>query len=258
MNNLPRNRLLNVIQKILSVSGTISINELRSGIQRCYRMKGFAPTRSVLREICKTSSFTSVLDNKVSSLVQLDPSLELGEIELMFFRCFEAHGLILDRDTIESECLELGMNANTFGVYLSYSPIIAHVGRAVYSLIGADIPVGTIERIRPEFSKSKVLLDYGWTDQGKIFITYKLSKPTLRAGFVTLPAALSDILTGSHTLYGPAGIVHYGVVKYMSDRVTGLHTFFLRSGAEESDILKLLIDLRESKVRAFLESDEFY
>ncbi len=53
LSSVPRNRVLNQIQKILSVARRINVSELRSGVSRNYRMEGFAPPSRVLLELSR-------------------------------------------------------------------------------------------------------------------------------------------------------------------------------------------------------------
>ena len=50
-----RNRLLNQIEKIMAVAGSIALGELRNGVGRHYRMEGFRPPREVLARLCEDS-----------------------------------------------------------------------------------------------------------------------------------------------------------------------------------------------------------
>jgi len=53
LRDLPRNRLLNFIDKIMSVADSVDISELRQGVSRNYRMKGLVPPSRVLLEVCR-------------------------------------------------------------------------------------------------------------------------------------------------------------------------------------------------------------
>src|SRR6202521_677118 len=48
LSDSPNNRVLNRMRKILSVANPINISELRAGVGRDYRMKGFLPPKGVL------------------------------------------------------------------------------------------------------------------------------------------------------------------------------------------------------------------
>jgi hypothetical protein len=55
-----RNRLANIVRKILCVSPDISLSEMRGAIHRVHRLAGFSPPRAILREFCKSLSFCRV------------------------------------------------------------------------------------------------------------------------------------------------------------------------------------------------------
>ena len=189
--DVPRNSLLTPIRKILAVAPQIEIGELRVGVGRPHRRKGFAPPRRVLLELCRQLSWCEVKESIVEATEPQKANEVLSESEMIMFNVMREHGPVLRRDEFERLCLATGMNRHSFWVFLSYCPIITRYATSVYGLRGADVPAGLVERLIPKRSgKSTVLVDYGWTKDRKLRVLYRLSAGILSNGIVTVPAAL--------------------------------------------------------------------
>lgn len=247
-----RNRLLNQIKKILSISGQIDIAELRVGIGRYHRMEGFAPPRRVLHELCRQISWCKVN----GSMVMADPPLNWEEIldgstEWAIAATLKEYGPVMSRMKLEEMCLDLGMNQHTFSVYLSFSPIITKYAIGVYGLRGSRIGPGVIESIKPKKEYKRVLLDFGWTDDGKIWICHEISQAMIKTGVLNIPAAMMKFIQGNFQLRAADG-AYLGNVKVVNSSGWGLSTFFQRRGGEPGDYLVLTFDINSNEAKAFI------
>ena len=63
-----RNRLLNLIKKVLSVASQVQIDALRKAVGRSHRMKGFAPPRAVLTSFCAVHKDIRIEEGTVRSV----------------------------------------------------------------------------------------------------------------------------------------------------------------------------------------------
>ncbi|MGA7325491.1 MAG: DNA-directed RNA polymerase subunit alpha C-terminal domain-containing protein, partial [Rhodomicrobium sp.] len=80
--NQKRNRLLNMIRKVLSVGTPLKLSELRKAISRHHRMRGFAPPQAILLNFCRTNPFIAISDEVVSTLPgEWDVESTLGKNE---------------------------------------------------------------------------------------------------------------------------------------------------------------------------------
>jgi hypothetical protein len=241
--DVPRNSLLTPIRKILAVSPTTDIRELRAGVGRPHRRKGFAPPRRVLLELCRQLAWCRVDGNTIIATESQDPDQVLSGSERLIFKVLSAHGAVLERTELEKFCLEAGINRNSLWIYITYSPIIARYAPGVYGLRGADIPAGLVERLIPKrSSKSKVLLDYGWTKGHNLRLVYRLSAGILSNGIVSVPAALKSFIQGKFALV-TADNSPIGTLVAKNSTAWGLGPFFQRRGGEPGDYLSILFDL---------------
>ncbi len=143
--NTPRNSLLTQIRKILAASPCIDVSELRTGVGRHHRKKGFAPPRRVLLELCRQLPWCRVDGERIIAAAPLNPSEILSDSEQIILAVFKEHGPVIQRAKFEQLCLHVGMNHHSFWVFLSYCPLICRHATGVYGLRGAEVPVGLVD-----------------------------------------------------------------------------------------------------------------
>jgi len=241
--NLPRNSLLTQIRKILAVSPSIDVGELRTGVGRHHRRKGFAPPRRVLLELCRQLSWSSVDGETVKAAVPLNPADVLSDAEQIIFRVLNQHGPVVERPRFEKLCLSSGINNKTFSVLLSYCPLICRHATGVYGLRGAQVPVGLVESLIPKRSrKSKLLVDYGWTGDRNVQALYRVSAGILNNGVLSIPAALKAFLQGTFRLM-TGDDCRVGTLVVRENSAWGLGPFFTRRGGEPGDYLSIVFNL---------------
>jgi Bacterial RNA polymerase, alpha chain C terminal domain/Sigma-70, region 4 len=239
---VPRNRLTNQIQKVFSVTHSISVGELRAGVRRHHRMQGFAPPERVLLEFCRQIPWCSVEDNTVRLKAKQLPPKILSKTEETMATILKRHGSVMQREIFEEECVANGMNRTTFYMYIEYSPVITKYARGVYGLRGADVPPGLVESLRPKIQRGRVLKDYGWQSDGKLWVGYKLSESTVATGVCSIPASLTRFIEGEFQFLEPNGRVA-GNLGINKTSAWGLRPFFSRRGVDAGDHLVLLFDL---------------
>ena len=237
--------MLTPIRKILAVSPSIGVGELRAGVARSHRRKGFAPPRRVLLEVCRQLPWCRVDGNTISTAQSQNPDQVLSESEKIIFNVLKVHGPVLQRSELEKLCLEAGINRKSFWIYLSYCPIITRYASGVYGLRGADIPTGLVERLIPRRpSKSRLLVDYGWTKDRNLRVIYRLSTGVLSNGIVSMPASLRTFIQGRFALL-TADNAPAGTLVAKDHTAWGLGPLFRRRGGEPGDYLSIVFDLSQ-------------
>ncbi len=257
LRSVPRNRLLTQIEKVMAVAGCIEVSELRGGLSRFHRLKGFAPPRRVLLELCRQLPEFTVENNIIVADPPLDLTVVLSEVEQLMVRVVRQDGPVLQTPTFEAMCLSAGMNRATFYMYLLYSPIIERYSKGVYGLRGAEIPVGIIESVAPKRRRTRVLKDYGWTNDGKIWLGYRLSKALVANGVPSIPAAMKDLLHGEFQIKAPDGS-RFGTFVSRETGAWGLGPFFRRRGAEANDFFVLVFDIKTRDAVAYLGDESLF
>lgn len=253
--SLPRNRLLNIIRKILSVAYSIDISELRAGISRFHRMSGLAPTRRVLLKLCKQIQWCAVNGTIIELKKQISWKQALrGTTERAFASILKESGPVMQREELEKECVDLGMNLNTFYQYLTFSPILCKYATGVYGLRGTKVPPGLVESLIPK-RKRVVTTDYGWTSDGSIWITRKLNKSAILSGVIGIPSAMKEHLQGIFKCKTADGI-QIGTIKIKECVGWGLGNFFRRRKGEVDEHLLLIFNILKKETKIYIGDED--
>ncbi len=225
-----------------AVVDRIDIGELRDGVRRHHRTHGFAPPKRVLLEFCRQLPGVDVEGTYVWANPSLDWVIELEETEETMVRILKTHSNIMQRSEFEALCRSAGMNRATFYIYLGYSPVLTKFARGVYGLRGTVVRPGAVEALAPRRLKGKVLQDYGWTDDGKIWLGYTISEAMLASGVFGIPSAMHSYLAGEYRLR-TMNDVHVGAVVAKEANGWGLSPFFRRRDGDPGDTLVIVFDL---------------
>ncbi len=246
---LSRNRLHNVTRKIVSVAGQIHISDLRNGILRVHRMGGYAPPKRVLLKFCKCLSWCKVEGEFVSGKTKLDWEEEIGSNEWALVEILKSNDSVMRASDLEKECLEVGMNYNSYYQYLCYSPILQRLAQGVYGLRGAKIHPCVIENLTsiPRRRATKVIVDYGWSKSSNVWLALKLSQGIINSGVFSVPAAIKRFIPNEAKLVTKDG-AKMGVFKMKNSSAWSLKTFLKRRGGEVGDYVLLNFDFAESLV----------
>lgn len=247
LSSVSRNRLLNTLRKIVSVAPRISTSDLRVGVARHHRMQGSAPPQRVLLALCRQLPGCEVQDQ----LVIADPAPEwrkvLAPVERTIVRILMEKGPVMERAELEQCCLDAGINRSTFYVYLDYSPVVERYARGVYGLRGAKIGPSVVESLIRKTRRSRVLKDYGWVDDGNIWLGYRISESMISSGVFGIPSSIKPWLKGDFDLKASDG-ASVGTVVSGESGAWGLGPFFRRRGGEPGDYLAMLFDLGNRQV----------
>jgi hypothetical protein len=146
LSDQPDNRVLNRIRKILSIANPVNISELRAGIARDYRMKGFSPPTKVLLEFCGQAPGLRVNEETIQAEPVVNPGDVLSQVERDIVHILSEHGGTMATSEFKSVCVGIGMNRSTFYQNLVSSPIISRYAEGLYGLIGSgerSVPKGS-------------------------------------------------------------------------------------------------------------------
>lgn len=248
LSSVPRNRLLNLMEKILSVCDQIDIGDLRTGISRFHRMEGFAPPKEVLLQFCREIAWCKIQGGSVYADPRLDWEQVLrGTTDWAMCAILKEYGPAMPTAEFERRCLGIGLNKHTFYVYLSYSPIITKIVPGVYALRGSKIPPGIVESLKRDHKPQKVITDYGWTSDGEIWVAIKLSETILRSGVFSIPSGMKTFIQGEFALKAADGAA-ISALKIRDCSGWNLSSFFTRRGGEAGDYLVLVFNLKDRVV----------
>lgn len=240
--SIPRNRLINQIKKILSVCNKIDVSELRSGVRRHHRMQGFAPPKRILLNFCKSLDFCKVDGNMIIATEELDWQKLLEGNDYMLTAVLKEHGPAMSRKELQAKCLDYYMNENTFYAYLSYSPVVIKHAVGVYGLRRIKVQPGMIESLKPTREYHRVISDYGWTNDGRIWLGILLTDMILASGSFYIPSGMKNYLQGEYSLVSKDG-KSYGKIKVKDAFGWNIKSYLKRYGGEEDDYIVLEFDI---------------
>lgn len=238
-----RNRLLNQVEKIMAVAGSIDLGELRDGVGRHHRMNGFRPPRDVLAGLCAVCGGYKVEDGRVIGGPDLPDWQDLlGEVERTIADVLFEEGPVMRREDLERSVVARGIARNSFYVYLTYSPILRRFAPGVFGLRGAPVTAAQVQALIPPRIRTQVLKDHGYTAAGELWAVYKISQSVAASGVVSPSSAMRSVAKGRYELYTdddrPAGTL------VVANSIWGLSPFFRRWGIEPGDHVAIVIDTK--------------
>lgn len=251
-----RNRLLNQVQKIMSVAGSIDLTELRAGVGRHHRMKGFRPPREVLASLCVESGYYYREGGRISGGPDLPDWRDvLGENERKLAQALFDYGPVMRRDDLERVVVvERALNRSSFYVYLTYSPIIERYAPGVFGLRGAPVTAAEVDAMIPPRVRHQVLQDHGWTKDRRLWAAFRISPAAEATGILGVPAAVRSVTRGSYELFGederPVGTL------VIEENMWGLSPFFRRWGVEAGDYVVITLSLTDRQATISVGTEE--
>ena len=244
LESLPQYGLAKRIEKTLSVCPRIDVSKLRSAIARYRRTGGKVPPGRVLLEYCRRMPGVRVEGKTVVADPPRDWREILTGVEASMVGVLEEHGPVMERGAFEEQCMRRGMNRFSFNAIIMCSPVIAQYGRSVYGLLGAKVNRKTVRALtmrRSATPPSRVLRGFGQTDDGRVYLAYRLSKAAISGGVITVPAAVKDRLQGKFDIHMPDG-EPAGTLVSKSGCAWGLGPVLRGRKASPGDHLLILFD----------------
>ena len=257
-----RNRVLNILDRMLAVSPRLRIADVKEGVRRQMRYRSIAhrssvelvvPPTAVLEAYLQGHPDYQVHDGYVEAKVLRRVDEQLAEAERAMYEVFEeAGGGVLDRRSFVEGCIRKGINQNTVSVYSTYSPIIEHLGVDLWKLRGRDVDPAMVEAVRQsnqERSRERRCIHFGWTSRGTLSVAWVIPWrfSSLALG---IPGAIARYLCGqTFEAFNSATDKPCGKVVVPEEGTSYGYSPFLRHvAAEAGDVLVADFDFASSKV----------
>ena len=152
------------------------------------------------------------------------------------------------------------MNVNTFNIYLTYSPVILHLGTDVWSLRGVRVDPAAVEAVQKANAvrqKEKRVLDHSWTPGGQLWLAARIPPAHDAANLVVnVPGAIRHYLSGRQFDATDEDGVSHGLVRLMTRSVLWFWPLPTAAGADAGDILIAEFDLAKNVALLRLGDDE--
>jgi len=234
------------IDKVLAVAGRITASELRAAVRRNRRMSRVLPPEKVVLEFCRQMPGVRVEGDQILADPKRSWKAVLTGVEAKLVEILQKHGPVMERGALEELCVASGVNRFSFHAFVACSPVIAQYGHSVYGLLGADVSAETVKSLVArrwrERAPTRVLHSHGRTDDGKLWLSYRLSRAASTYAVITVPAALKDLVSGRFRLYSAEGR-HVGTLAAKDGRAWGVGAFLRQTEARIDDSVVITIDL---------------
>jgi len=190
----------------------------------------------------------------------LDYRQELNPTEQVFVEVLRSTpACVLDRASCRKGCIDRGMNPNTFALYTTYCPIVAHLGTDIWSLRGVHVDPAAVAAVRQANSlrpKERRLLDHGWSPQGRLWFARRLSAVAESAP-QTIPSAIRHYVSGRDFKALNEKEHNVGTIRISDEGASwGYGPFLRQNGADEGDVLFVSFDLENEAAYLTLGDDD--
>jgi hypothetical protein len=243
---IAKHGLPKAIDKILAVAGDVTVTTMRRALARNHRLWKEPPPEKVLLEYCRLMPKVRIEGNRISCIPPRNWKKVLTGVEAKLVSVFKKHGPLMDRGAMEDLCVAAGMNRFSFHAFVSWSPVIEQFGHSLYGLLGTEVTQEQVDNMlsqrRANRVSQRVLDDHGVTEDGKVWLRYKLSKAASTYAVITVPAALKKIVRGRFQLRTPDSH-EIGILATKDGRAWGLGAYLRECGAKFNDHVILTIDL---------------
>jgi hypothetical protein len=244
------------IDKVLSVAPVVTVRQLRAAVGRNRRMWEEPPPEAVIAAFCQQMPDVRIDEDRIIGDLPRDWQKTLTGVEADLVGILKEHGPIMERGALEELCVAHGMNRFSFHAFVACSPVIVQYGHSIYGLIGANVSdddVQTlIEKRREQRAPIRVLDEHGRTDDGRIWLSYRLSKAASTYAVITVPASLKEVICGRFDLVDHEGR-SVGTLAAKDGRAWGLGAFLRQHRAEADDRVRLTFDVAARRAVIALE-----
>jgi hypothetical protein len=243
-----RHGLPKAIDKVLAVAGQVTAIQLGAALARNRRLWKEPPPENVLVEFCRQMPDVRIEGRRIISDPPRDWKKSLTGVEAKLVAMLKAHGPVMERGQMEDLCVSSGMNRFSFHAFVSWSPVIAQFGHSVYGLLGADVSENQVAELhakrRASRTNHRVLDRHGRTDDGRVWLSYRLSKAASTYAVITIPASLRDVVNGRFQFVDHDGR-EIGTLATKDGRAWGLGAFLRKHDAKIGDHIILTLDLEK-------------
>jgi len=249
------NPLLSRVRRIVAVAGRARLSEVRRGLARDYYLRSALPPKAVLLKLCELDEALGIESETVIAKDRAACNEALSPAEKVLAEVLLQNEGVMERSQLEARCRANGLGRASFTSALTYSVLIIRYAPQVYGLRGVAIPPGKVEEARPapQAKAHRVLLESGWTPEGHIRASYRLTSGVITNGMVSIPSQHVSALHGDYRLMrlgSPAG-----VLRCRGAQAWGLGPLLRRTGAEVGEILCLEFDLKQGEAVASVSAE---
>lgn len=184
-----RNRLENILRKILVVCSPISFDDVMEALERVQRQGRlpYLPDREAIALFTAAHPLFDHDNVTIVSTADFESATELADTERIFVEVLASvPGGVLDREALRRACTERGMKEATFGQYTSFSPILVQPGRNLWALRGRPVDQFAVQRISANRRRRRRQAEASRTPEGLLRVSWVLT--SAEASVFSIPA----------------------------------------------------------------------
>ena len=190
----------NSIAKQLKMANSLSVKELRIGLERTGNYRGVSVTGSNLDVSGLIERIAGQPPNLRSISNELIKEIEFRTLEKWLIEIFSESslGILHSNEVVNLALREKTINVSSITVYLLTSPIIRSLGKSIYCLVGTQVSQDQldayIQLIRDTSEASEV--SYEMRDASIGILSVKPNLNVITSGIVFLPSGYKKIFQG--------------------------------------------------------------
>jgi len=194
-------RIRNFAIKVLSVSPSMRVSDLRRGLQRHHRIR-HVPQSRILGKMLASDlhDIGASFDGTWLTVANPpDPLLTLSSVDLIVYEVLRANGGVMARAALEAATKAKGMPGGTFHVAIGYSPVFDRIMKGVYAIRGVAVAPGLAESLLKSTERPTALArDYGHLTDGRVYLSQEMSQFAVDHAMLGRPVGIKDYVADSN------------------------------------------------------------
>jgi hypothetical protein len=244
----PGTWMIGASHRMLAANPQISLDAFRAGLVKRFAARRIEPPppMAVLRDFFSRDRRFRLDGNIVSSAAPLDVDTSAQQwrvVELLR----DAPGGALHFDELSEACRRRGIPQGSVVGYCGQSELIAKAGPSIYTIVGRQLPPGTVERVRQRALSANLPmhLDAAFIDGQTFVITGLLNRKSCNYGTISTTAPIRSVVGSDTFQIVGTGRDDGSLALGKDQQLHGFARIFTRIGADEGDELRVELDVLE-------------
>jgi hypothetical protein len=264
VDDIARNRLINVARKILSVSESVTARDLKEGYDRMATFRNTSgtsysgessknikvPPENIILEFFQNIPNFYVSDENIYFDGKLNYKEELGATEAALVEViWESEKGIISRADLMKGGASKGVNDNSLNMYITYSVVLKHAGLDMHQINGSSINAGDLLAYKETKANSKGRKRVLLADWHQGFIRIACLLPEFVTTMVVgAPSSVKpSLINKKFEVFDDDGETFANIAVNEQGTIYGMGAFCKAKKSKENDILLMSFDLLESK-----------
>lgn len=245
-----RDRLRNILNKILSVTENIAAQSVHDAVDRLFTWRAQAnadmapnlrvPPTHVIQLYCQVQYGFETTGDRIEAFDVLTQQEQLNNVEQAIMAAFRHHDTtVLDRPTLAREAFHSGIDDAWFSAALAHTPIIESGGHGLWKIRGRPAREADEQRFSQHEPVHKRVLATGVADNGLVWVDFR-APYSPKSTPISMPRKHTDqVPAGQFKAYlindRPAG----SLTKNDKGVIYGFYSAMKQLGAQEGNCFRV-------------------